>query len=92
MDTMRKSPKPKDVDKPVFNVDDQKVGIVTDVRDGIAYVDPHPSLLDEYKMILGWKDDAKDIYPLPHSAIHEITDKEVRLRTHDTEHEKKKEQ
>ncbi|WP_066141035.1 hypothetical protein [Haladaptatus sp. R4] len=88
---MRKSPKPEDVDKPVFNVDEQKVGIVTKVEDGIAYVDPHPSLLDEYKMLLGWKDEAKDIYPLPHEAIHGITDKEVQLRTHDTEHEKKRE-
>ncbi|WP_266078568.1 PRC-barrel domain containing protein [Haladaptatus caseinilyticus] len=86
---MRQTPIEDDEGKPVFNVDDQKVGVVTDVENGIAYVDPHPSLLNEYKMLLGWKDEAKDIYPLPERAIVEITDRELRLRIHDSEHAKK---
>ncbi|WP_233274675.1 PRC-barrel domain containing protein [Haladaptatus cibarius] len=84
---MRRLPAKEDESKPVFNVDDEKVGIVTEIKDGTAYVDPHPSLLTEYKMLLGWKDDSKEIYPLPKEAIAEITDKEVRLQTRDSEHE-----
>ncbi|GAA0226970.1 PRC-barrel domain containing protein [Haladaptatus pallidirubidus] len=84
---MRQLPTKDDEGKPVFNVDDQKVGIVTEVRDGTAYVDPNPSLVNQYKMLLGWKDDSKEIYPLPKDAIAEITEKELRLQIHDSEHE-----
>ncbi len=83
---MRQTPMVDDKDKPVFNEDDQKVGIVTKVKDGIAYVDPHPSLVNEYRVRLGWQDLSKEIYPLPQAAIAEITDKEVRLQTRDSEH------
>lgn len=83
---MRRLPEKDDEGKPVFNVDDEKVGIVTEVKNGTAYVDPHPSLVNEYKMLLGWKDDSKEIYPLPKDAIAEITDKEVRLQTRDSAH------
>lgn len=86
---MRKTVTEDDVGKPVFNVDEQRVGVVAEVRDGTAFVDPHPSLVEEYEVMLGWKDGDEDIYPLPREAIRGITDKEVRLETHDTEHEKK---
>ena len=84
---MRRTPTTEDEGKPVFNVDDQKVGIVTSVDAGTAYVDPHPSLIEEYEMLLGWKDESKDIYPLSEDAIVEITDEEVRLQIHDSAHE-----
>ncbi len=83
---MRQTPNETDEGKPVFNVDDQKVGVVTKVEAGIAYVDPHPSLVNEYKMLLGWKDESKEVYPLPEDAIAEITGREIRLQTHDSAH------
>ncbi|WP_227374917.1 PRC-barrel domain containing protein [Haladaptatus halobius] len=72
-----------DEGKPVFNVDDQKIGIVARVTDGTAYIDPDPSLVNEYRVLLGWGDKSKDVHPLPPDAIDEITDKEIRLRTRD---------
>ena len=67
--------------KPVFDADDEKVGIVVRVEDGTAYVDPHTSLLDEYRLLLGWSDEDEDVYALPADAIEEVTDREIRLRT-----------
>ena len=69
--------------KPVFDVNSEKIGIVVRVENGTAYVDPHTSLLDEYRIMLGWTDRNKDIYPLPADSIEEITDREIRLQTED---------
>jgi len=59
---------------------DDKVGIVTEVRAGTAYVDPDPGLTDKLKAELGWADAGEDTYPLQEAAIDTVTDDEIRLK------------
>lgn len=56
------------------------IGLVTEVRDGTAYVDPNPDIDDQLKSQLGWGRLSQDTYPLRHDAIDEITDDEIRLQ------------
>lgn len=57
-----------------------EIGIVDDVDDGTAYVDPEPDVRGELKMRLGWGGDEQTTYPLRHDAVDEITDDEIHLR------------
>lgn len=69
-----------DVGKNVF-VDDEQVGTVSEVRDGVAYVEPNTMLEESFpgELALGKADE--DSYPVPDDAISEITDDEIRLTT-----------
>lgn len=69
-----------DEGKDVVNERGEKIGIVSDVRHGTAYVDPDPGLTDEIKSKLGWGDVDDDDYPLQEARIREVTDDEIRLR------------
>ncbi|MFC6824476.1 PRC-barrel domain containing protein [Halopelagius fulvigenes] len=66
--------------KDVVNERGDKIGIVSDVRHGTAYVEPDPGITDEIKAKLGWGDVDDDNYPLQEARIREITDDEIRLR------------
>lgn len=67
--------------KRVVDAEGNAVGIVDDVEDGTAYVDPEPGVPGEIKSRLGWGADERSTYPLRNDAVNQITDDEIRLRT-----------
>lgn len=71
-----------DVGKKVVYGDDT-VGRVVDFRNGAAYVEPDPGLIESLEAKLGWTDasDEEDAYPLQEEAVSRVTSDEVRLRT-----------
>lgn len=69
----------EDQGKTVVNADGEKVGVVTGVRGGTAYVNPDPGLTDSIKSKLGWEDVDADDYPLKQDRIETIDDDEIRL-------------
>jgi hypothetical protein len=64
----------------VVDADGNKVGIVSRVEHGTAYVDPDPGLTDKILARLGWEDADEEDYPLQESAVATVTDDEIRLR------------
>lgn len=70
----------EDVGKQVVNASGEEIGRVTEVRNGVAYVDPDPSMFDTIKTKLGWEDIDEDAYPLEDDQVGEVTDDEIRLR------------
>jgi hypothetical protein len=69
----------EDEGKAVVDSNGDKIGIVSGVRGGTAYVDPDPDLTDSLKSRLGWGDVDQDDYPLDDSQIETVTDDEIRL-------------
>lgn len=63
----------------VVNASGEEIGRVTEVRSGVAYVDPDPSAFDTLKAKLGWEDSDEDAYPLRDDQVSEVTDDEIRL-------------
>lgn len=59
---------------------DEKVGMITEVEHGTAYVDPDPGITDRIKATLDWGSRDDDTYPLQESRVDTITDDEVRLQ------------
>jgi hypothetical protein len=59
---------------------DEKVGMITEVESGTAYVDPDAGITDKIKATLDWGDTDEDTYPLQEDAVDSITDDEVRLQ------------
>lgn len=70
----------QDEGKPVVDADGEKVGVVSTVKGGKAYVDPDPSVTDQLMRKLGWGDVDEDHYPLEQDRIDAVTDDEIRLR------------
>lgn len=68
-----------DVGKRVVNSKGKKVGLVTEIRNGTAYVDPDTGMFDTIKAKLGWEDADDDAYPLQKTAVASVTDDEIRL-------------
>jgi len=66
----------------VFDADREKIGVVVEVRDGDAYVEPEPSLAEEIKAKLDWgsHEADEDAYTLESSRVAEIEDGEILLR------------
>lgn len=69
----------EDEGKKVVNSTGQKIGIVTEVRSGTAYVDADPGLADTIRSTLGWNEADEDDYPLEANSIESVTDDEIRL-------------
>lgn len=69
----------EDEGKTIVNADEEKVGIVTGVRGGTAYVDPDPGLTESITSKLGWEDVDTEDYPLEADRVEEVTDDEIRL-------------
>ena len=69
-----------DKGKRVVNANGDKIGMISDVRGGTAYVDPNPGITDRIKSKLGWSDSDADDYPLDRTKIDRVTDDEVRLK------------
>ena len=70
----------EDQGKRVVDTHGQKIGIISEVRSGTAYVNADPGLADIIRSKLGWSDADQEDYPLEQSRIHAITDDEVRLK------------
>ncbi|QCS40938.1 PRC-barrel domain containing protein [Natrinema versiforme] len=70
----------EDGGKRVIDSNGTEIGVVLDVEDGTAYVDPNDEIGGELKTRLGWGPDTGSRYPLRNDAIGEITDEEIRLR------------
>lgn len=70
-----------DVGKDVVNARGDKIGIVSAVDHGTAYVDPDPGMTDKIKAKLGWEDRDDDTYPLQEQSVETVTDDEIRLRS-----------
>lgn len=69
-----------DEGKKVVNTRGDKVGMVSEVRDGTAYVNPDPGITDTIRSKLGWEDADADDYSLDESRIASVTDDEIRLK------------
>ena len=69
------------VGKTVINAHGEEVGIVSEVRQGTAYIDPNPGLTDKFKAKLGWEDSDAADYPLQEAAVETVTDDEIHLRS-----------
>lgn len=69
-----------DEGKRVVSADGDGIGRIIEVRDGTAYVDPDPSMIDSVKAKLDWGDVDDDTYPLGPDHVSNVTDDEVRIR------------
>ena len=69
-----------DEGKTVVDSHGEKLGIVTEVRSGTAYVDANPGIADTIRSKLGWSEADQEDYPLEKSRIHTVTDDEIRLK------------
>jgi len=69
-----------DEGKRVVNSKGKKIGMVTQVKNGAAYVDPDPGIADSIRSKLGWGDADADDYRLESRRIAKITDDEVRVK------------
>ena len=70
-----------DTGKPVVNSAGEKVGMITGVEAGTAYVDPDPGITESIRSKLGWSKVDQDDFALQGDRIDTITDDEVRLRS-----------
>lgn len=70
-----------DIGKDVLDEDGNKIGIVSSVKTGTAYVDPDPGVTDKIKAALEWDDTGEDTYPLQEASVEMVTDDVVRLRS-----------
>lgn len=69
-----------DEGKRVINASGDRMGRVSNVEGGRAFVDPDPGVTDTIRSKLGWGKEEKDDYQLHADRIDTITDDEVRLK------------
>lgn len=69
-----------DQGKAVVNADGEKIGMVTQVKGGTAYVDPDPGITDTIRSKLGWGDSDGGDYRLKPDRIHMVGDEEIHLK------------
>ena len=77
---MRTNVTDEDEGKPVVNAAGDEVGIVDEVQNGTAHVNPDPGITDKISSKLGWGDANEDeSYELQSTRIDTVTDSEIRL-------------
>ncbi|WP_435181530.1 hypothetical protein [Halorussus sp. AFM4] len=79
-DDVRVLPDDSDEGKTVVDADGDEMGEVIDVSDGVAYVDPHPSLAERVMSRLGFDED-EEYYELRSDNIDRITVDEIVVAT-----------
>ena len=57
-----------------------QIGIVQEVRNETAYVDPDPDIVDRIQVELNWEGRDEDTYLLDENDVAEVTNDEIRLR------------
>jgi hypothetical protein len=70
-----------DEGKNVVDAHGEKVGMVSEVRNGTAYVNADPGITDSIRSKLGWGDASKDDYALKSTRVDTVTDDEIRLKS-----------
>ncbi len=68
-----------EIGKEVVDATGETVGMVTQVEQGTAFIDPHPSLTDRIKAALDWGDVDDDAYPLDETTVKRVTDDRIEL-------------
>ncbi len=68
-----------DEGKPLVDSNGEKIGMIAEVEDGTAHVDPDPGITGMIRSKLGWGDTDGGDYALDSDRINIITDDEVRL-------------
>jgi len=76
---VRMTPSEEDEGKTVVNPNGDEVGMVVDVEGGQMYVDPHPSITDRIRTVLGWSEHDDESYLLGTDHIDHIDDDQVVL-------------
>lgn len=76
----RKNVTNEDEGKRVVDSGGRKIGMVSEVRSGRAYVDVDPGLTDSIRSKLDWGNADQDDYELEENRIRTVTDDEVRLK------------
>lgn len=69
-----------DEGKTVVDSTGRKIGMISEVKSGTAYVNADPGLTDSIRSKLGWGDADKDDYVLDTKRIDTVTDDEIRLK------------
>ncbi|ODR81944.1 hypothetical protein BG842_24075 [Haladaptatus sp. W1] len=69
----------EDEGKFLMDGDGEQLGIVTEVEDNTAYVDPDPSLGEAWVESFGWGSINEDDLSVPGDVIDTVTDKELRI-------------
>ncbi|MFC6955012.1 PRC-barrel domain containing protein [Halorubellus litoreus] len=70
----------EDEGKRVVNAKGDKIGMIKEVRNGTAYVDPDAGITDSIRSRLGWGEKEADDYLLESRRIDRVTDDEVQLK------------
>lgn len=74
------TPTESDEGKTVIDADGEQVGLVVEVAEGTAHIDPDPGVIDRLGARFGWSDGSGDTYPLGTARIEAITGDAIRLR------------
>ena len=69
----------EDEGKFLMDGEGEQLGIVSEVRNGTAYVDPDPNLGEAWMEVFGWGSADEDDLTVPGEAIDTVTDKEIRV-------------
>lgn len=69
-----------DEGKRLVNASGERLGTVTEVQAGTAYVDVEPDLTDTIRSKLGWGAPEQEDYALQQDLVDVITDDEIRLK------------
>lgn len=69
-----------DQGKTVVDSSGRKLGMVTAVKSGAAYVDADPGIADTIRSKLGWIDADENDYALEENRIETITGNQIRLK------------
>lgn len=69
-----------DEGKRVINAKGKRIGTVSEVRNGTAYVDPDSGITESIRSRLGWGNADDDEYPLEARRVKKVTDDAIHLR------------
>jgi hypothetical protein len=69
-----------DEGKFLMDAEGEQIGIVTDVTDGVARVEPEPGIAEAWVQSLGFGDADDDDLEVHGDAVATVTDSEVRLK------------
>lgn len=69
----------EDEGKILVDVEGEEFGVVTDVEENTAWVDPDPDLGDAVLAALGWSERDEDDYTVEGDLVDTVTEGEIRV-------------
>jgi len=69
-----------DQGKRVVNAKGKEIGMISDFRNGAAYVNPDPGITDSIRSKLGWGDAGDEDYRLESRRVERVDDDKVFLK------------